>query len=108
MYLRPKNQKSWLRPKRVFKPALPILDRFMQYVQKKGEDDCWLWIGAVFKPRKKYGAFTICAGKTVRASRFAYEQFVGPIPSGKLVRHSCNTSLCCNPKHLLVGTHFDN
>ena len=27
---------------------------------------------------------------------------------GKVVRHSCDNPPCCNPKHLLVGTHADN
>jgi DNA-binding XRE family transcriptional regulator len=34
--------------------------------------------------------------------------FKGPIPAGLQVRHQCHNRICCNPKHLLVGTHQDN
>lgn len=38
----------------------------------------------------------------------AYELAVKPVPTGMLVRHRCHVPLCCNPGHLLPGTHKDN
>lgn len=42
------------------------------------------------------------------AHRVAYEIARGPIPEGMLVRHSCDNPTCCNPDHLLIGTHKEN
>jgi hypothetical protein len=34
--------------------------------------------------------------------------WVGPIPDGQLIRHTCDNPPCCNPAHLLNGTTADN
>jgi endogenous inhibitor of DNA gyrase (YacG/DUF329 family) len=68
---------------------------------------CWLWPGAV----TRYGQINIARdGKTkwILAHRASYEVFVGPIPKGMVVRHTCDTPACINPKHLRVGTTREN
>lgn len=44
----------------------------------------------------------------LRAHRAAYECFVGPIPDGLSVLHSCDNPPCILPWHLHLGTQADN
>lgn len=73
---------------------------------KKSESGCWLWTGAI-NPANGYGYLGI-DGKTHSAHRFAYRAFVGEIPDGLFVMHKCDVRECCNPDHLMLGTHRDN
>jgi hypothetical protein len=85
-------------------PQVNRADRFWRQVFKT--KTCWFWIGAVSK--NGYGAFIEGRGNVRTAHRVAYELAIGPIPTGQLVRHSCDTPLCMNPLHLLLGTDADN
>lgn len=67
---------------------------------------CWIWQGTV-NANSGYGYLTH-RRRSYRASRVAYELFVGPIPDGNLIRHTCDNPPCVNPAHLLVGTYLDN
>lgn len=49
-----------------------------------------------------------CKGKNLRLSRVAHEVYIGPIPKGLLVCHTCDNPRCHNPEHLFIGTHSDN
>lgn len=70
--------------------------------------DCWLWTGTRYKGRKDpYGGFFFNK-KHNYAHKYAYLRFKGEIPQGKLLRHSCNVSLCVNPSHLILGTTLEN
>jgi hypothetical protein len=47
-------------------------------------------------------------GKQDRIHRHYYRQHNGVIPSGFVIRHSCDNRKCINPEHLSIGTHADN
>lgn len=47
-------------------------------------------------------------GKHERLFRVLYELKNGKIPKGKVLRHLCNNSWCCNVEHLKVGTQKEN
>lgn len=66
---------------------------------------CWLWLGSTNDGG--YGKFKV-DGRTIRTHRFSYQHYKGKIPRGKLVCHSCDVPLCCNPAHLWLGTPKEN
>jgi hypothetical protein len=78
--------------------------RFLRRVYKT--DDCWLWTGGRIKA-SGYGSFW-SNGKTVSAHRWSYMHFVGKIPPGMSVLHSCDQPSCVRPSHLRLGTQKDN
>lgn len=79
-------------------------------------DECWLWKGGTNKDGIPY--FTV-EGKKVIAYRQVYK-LVHPEwdieNSREVLRHQCKDAegrpidnpLCCNPKHVIPGTHLEN
>ena len=82
-----------------------VAKRFWSYVDIKGEDECWDWIGAI--NQKGYGAFSI-GRKNIIAHRMAWELTYGPIPDGVFALHHCDRPRCCNVRHLWLGSNQDN
>jgi len=95
------------------KARASLADRFWKYVDKRGPDECWPWIGS---GSLGYGTIQVGgrSGKKVLAHRISWELHKGQIPENKdefhgtVVRHQCNNRLCVNPTHLKLGTQSDN
>lgn len=98
------------RPKRSYAPRYCSNDEYLRHIGWSVQaDGCWIW-GGKFNPqgygsirRKRKGRYW-----KVLAHRMSFETWVGPIPEGHIVRHSCDNPPCINPQHLSTGTHADN
>jgi HNH endonuclease len=64
---------------------------------------CWLWWG-----RKTDDGYGLFGHKNTRAHRAAYEFFVGPIPEGMQLDHTCRVRHCVNPGHLEAVSSREN
>lgn len=67
---------------------------------------CWIWKGCIDKGTG-YGRVGI-RRKVEWTHRASWQLHYGEIPKGMYVLHSCDVRLCCNPRHLFLGSQLDN
>lgn len=86
------------------------LDRFIEKTQisethSYNGTPCIDW--TAYLNEDGYGTFKV-AGKVLKAHRFSYEQFVGPIPTSLQIDHLCRRRNCVNPDHIEPVTSGEN
>lgn len=91
---------------------MSVAERFWAKVLMGAPDECWPFEGAL--NADGYGVFRVDRNGTglVYAHRLAYALTFGPIPDGLEILHKCTIRprlrRCCNPAHLVPGTHQQN
>jgi ATP/maltotriose-dependent transcriptional regulator MalT len=81
--------------------------RLLAYSEIDTITGCRNWKRGLYSKTGGYGCVRFNGAK-LPAHRAAYLVFKGEIPAGLFVRHLCHNRLCIEPKHLEVGTQFDN
>jgi DNA-binding XRE family transcriptional regulator len=90
----------------------PILERFESHVDRTADDGCHIW--TAFCDHDGYGKFwdgtyySSGQGRHVKAHKWAWLYFVGPIPDDLWVLHRCDNPPCVRIDHLFLGTPGDN
>ena len=87
----------------------PLSVRFEEKIASKTggpNGDCWVFASRASKGHRKGGI--ALGGRTITAARASYMVYVGDIPCGLHILHSCDYGPCVNPNHLRAGTRSEN
>jgi hypothetical protein len=81
-----------------FKITPELQARFWAKVDRRGPDDCWVWLAA--PSSRGYGRIQTPASKSYPAHKLSHLIAGGSVKAGEVVDHTCRNRLCVNPAHL--------
>lgn len=81
------------------------LDVFKQVDMSEQETKCWPWTGSVNGQGRPY--FQVDGVKYL-AYRLVWELVKGEELGERIIRHTCDNGICCNPDHHIAGTQEEN
>lgn len=79
------------------------LARFMNKIDRRSPDGCWIWTGAISSTG--YGSLSI-QGRRYLAHRAMFALWYGTTPLE--LDHVCRVHACVNPEHLEPVSHWEN
>lgn len=91
-------------PGRMRSTGLSLEEKLRWFGWDEDADGCWLYNGTL---SHGYGIVAF-NGRPMLAHRASYETWVGEIPEGMVICHSCDKPRCINPAHLFAGTQGEN
>lgn len=85
--------------------ALSASQKFEKFAVQGNDDECWEWNGY-----KNPGGYALIrfSKYNIRAHRYAFETYIGPIPEGLVLDHICRNRGCVNPHHVRPMTRVEN
>lgn len=69
------------------------------------DSGCLLWTGT--RDKRGHGRLKV-GGRNALAHILSYQEYVGPVPDGKELDHTCRNHGCIRPEHLEPVTHRVN
>jgi HNH endonuclease len=83
----------------------------LRRLSKRNRRGCWIYQGKL--DRWGYGQIKVGSRRdgtrrSTKAHIVSYIAFVGPIPAGLTLDHTCNVRACVNPEHLVPMTMREN
>lgn len=81
------------------------IERFREKYVVDSKTGCWIWIASL--NNKGYGNFRV-DDKIVKAHRFSYEYYNGPLDNNLEICHNCANRRCVNYEHLRQDTSSSN
>jgi len=90
--------------RRQVSPKATLRERLDFWSEPYTPGQCRLWLGHKVRG---YGQLR-WRGRRIKAHRAAYTEYVGPIPEGMSVLHSCDNPGCINHEHFFLGAQVDN
>lgn len=95
-------------------------DKFWSWVDIKSDNECWEWTGG--KNTTGYGLYSLNSpdwlydktGRTKtqllahRVSWYLTHGYISVDDVNNHVCHTCDNRKCCNPKHMFIGSMYDN
>ena len=83
-----------------------LTDKFWAKVSKSSNKECWLWTGSLDK--NGYGQIWDGHARKMRRAHKLSAQIHHGQANDRIVMHLCDNPSCCNPNHLIYGTHAEN
>ncbi len=89
--------------------TIPIKERLAKFISRV--NGCWEWQGRI--TCQGYGQIGVGSRvdgsrRTRQAHTVSYETFVGKVPKGLVLDHTCRNRRCINPDHLEPVTAQEN